>query len=488
MRAGDRVAVAVSGGADSLALLRVLLELRDELGVVVSLAHFNHHLREEASDADQAFAADLSRQHGLEFFVGNGDVRDHALQCRQTLEAAARQLRYSWFIALAKSKSLNAIATGHTLDDQAETVLMKFLRGAGTRGLAGIYPALECGEGMISGAEARMRIVRPLLCVPRTEVESYLTALGQSWQEDASNRDRRFARNRIRHELLPQLEREYNPNFHQVLSDMAEVARADEEHWQEVVEQELEARQRSKSAEIPQGPTSGILAANDGAAEVLPLPQQRLSLVDFQSLALALQRRLLRRFGETEGLALDFEHVEKLRRCACGGLRRTELGTGWLAVRRGEYLELCSAREQPVSTNYEYSLEIPGEVRIAEIGAALRAVTVPEEFAKEAEPGTLLSAELLGLELTVRNWRPGDRFWPAHYGSEQKLKRLFSESHIPTEQRPRWPVVLKGKEIVWVSGFPVARSCTWSGSGDAVRIEIVPSGWGGLTAPMALGI
>ena len=132
--------MAVSGGADSVALLRVLLELRAELGIVLSVAHFNHGLRGEASDADEAFVAELARQHDLEFFCGHGDVRDHALTSKLSLEAAARELRYRWLTSLAESHKLNAIATGHTLDDQAETVLLKFLRGAGTRGLAGIYP------------------------------------------------------------------------------------------------------------------------------------------------------------------------------------------------------------------------------------------------------------------------------------------------------------------------------------------------------------
>ena len=132
----------MSGGADSVALLRVLLELRAELGIVLSVAHFNHGLRGEASDADEAFVAELARQHDLEFFSGRGDVRDHALTSKLSLEAAARELRYRWLTSLAESHKLNAIATGHTLDDQAETVLLKFLRGAGTRGLAGIYPEI----------------------------------------------------------------------------------------------------------------------------------------------------------------------------------------------------------------------------------------------------------------------------------------------------------------------------------------------------------
>src|SRR5208337_30991 len=139
MWAGDRVCLAVSGGADSVALLRVLLELRSELGVVLSVAHFNHRLRGAYSEADEAFVEELARRHDLEIFSGRGDVRDHALTSKLSIEAAARELRYCWLTSLAESHKLNEIATAHTLDDQAETVLLKFLRGAGTRGLAGIY-------------------------------------------------------------------------------------------------------------------------------------------------------------------------------------------------------------------------------------------------------------------------------------------------------------------------------------------------------------
>ncbi len=438
MRAGDRVCVAVSGGADSVALLRVLLELRADLGVVLAVGHFNHGLRGMDSEADQAFAADLARHHGLEFFIGRGDVRDHALTSKLSVEAAGRELRYAWLSRIASEQRFDSIATAHTLDDQAETVLLKFLRGAGTRGLAGIYPSLVNRSG------DHVRIVRPLLCATREEVESYLTSLGQSWREDESNLDHRFARNRVRHALLPLLEREYNPNLRQVLSDAAELSRAEEEYWQALAERELEAR----------------------------MQLEQLSLKSFADLPLALQRRLLRRFAEGEDLTLDFEHGERLLRCALGQMPKTELPGGWLAARRGERLELCAPQPETASAGYEYTLPIPGEVHIREIGLSVRAVTVREAFAQEiGETDNWLSADMLGPELTVRNWRPGDRFWPVHTGSEEKLKRLFAEKHIPSERRPSWPVALYGEQIVWVRGFPVARAFAWNGSGNAVRIE-----------------
>ncbi|MGO9519098.1 MAG: tRNA lysidine(34) synthetase TilS [Candidatus Korobacteraceae bacterium] len=473
MRAGNRICVAVSGGADSVALLRALLELRAELGIVLAVAHFNHQLRGDGSQADEAFVVDLARQHGLEFSAGRADVREHARQSKQSIEAAGRELRYQWLTQLAEEQRVDCIATAHTLDDQAETVLLKFLRGAGTRGLAGIYPEL------FTDPQNKTRIVRPMLCVTRDEVEAYLSALGQSWREDESNLDHRFARNRVRHELLPLLERNFNPNIRQVLSDTADLSRAEEEYWQALVERELEDRiVAPREKQIPRG----LKPARDdknrtpgGTAEAVPFQPsaalRRLSLANFPALPLALQRRLLRRFAETEGLALDFEHVELLLRCAHGELPKTELAGGWTASRRGECLELRAIQPEPTFAGYECVLPIPGEVQLAEVGLTLRATIVREKFAKEtSEPDNLLSAELLGTELTVRNWRSGDRFWPVHSGSEEKLKRLFAGKHIPAEQRPSWPVALSGEQIVWVRGFPVARAFAWSGKGDAVKV------------------
>jgi tRNA(Ile)-lysidine synthase len=476
MHAGDRIAVAVSGGADSIALLRVLLELRAELGIVLAVAHFNHGLRAEKSEADQAFVADLTCRHGLEFFASRSDVRGYASTSKLSLEAAGRELRYAWFAQLADEQRFNSVATAHTLDDQAETVLLKFLRGAGTRGLAGIYPQ------MFRGAERKIRFVRPLLCVTRDEVEAYLSSLGQEWREDESNLDRRFARNRVRHELLPLLEREYNRNIRRVLSDTAEVSRAEEEYWHKLVEQELESRQivelRDPKAEIPARLKHGVLAGGDSTAEVVPFQteasERRLNPSNFRTLPLALQRRLLRRFAESRNLTLDFEHAEKLLRCAIGELTRAELPGGWLASRRDGCLELRAPTTEETPGAYDYTLPVPGEVRIAELGATLRAIMVTQEFALESgEPENFLSAELLGSELTVRNWRHGDRFGPVHRGSEEKLKRLFPERHIPAAQRPNWPVALSGAQIVWVRGFPVAREYAWHGKGDAVRIECI---------------
>lgn len=436
LRAGDRTLAAVSGGADSVALLRVLLELRHQLGITLAVAHFNHGLRGEQSAAEEAFVAELAKQHGLEFFVQRGDVREHAFTRKLSLEAAGRDLRYRWFGQLAQQNRFDCVATAHTFDDQAETVLLKLLRGAGTRGLAGIYPIVR---------QESFRIIRPLLCATRAEVETYLTSAGQPWREDESNLDHKFLRNRVRHELLPLLENNYNPNLRQSLNDLAGFSQAEEAYWDAVVQPYLTDHSRGEN----------------------------LSLAGFADLPLAMQRRVVKRFAETNGATLDFAHVEKLRRCALGELRATELPGGRLAICERGTLTLCAHR-QSRAHDYEYLLPVPGEVYVPELDATVRALIVAEEFAREIPEDALLQRDLLASQLILRNWRHGDRYRPAHRGSEEKLKRLFAEKRIPVEQRAAWPVVLSRDEIVWAQTMPVAHALKWKGEGEAVRIDTVP--------------
>jgi tRNA(Ile)-lysidine synthase len=297
------------------------------------------------------------------------------------------------------------------------------------------------------GDDKKVRVLRPLLGVSREEVESYLESLAQSWREDESNLDHRFLRNRLRHELLPLLEREYNPKVRRLLNDVADTSRAEEDYWRELAEREAAARTN---------------------------PNQ-FSLEKFAQLPLALQRRVLKRFAESEGVTLDFAHVEKLRRCALGELARTELPGGRVVVRRRASLQWRAVGPE-VASAYCYTLTVPGEIQIPELRLRLRAEIVPEKFAHELPQEELLNPELVDAELVVRNWRPGDRFWPAHSRAEERLKRLFAEKHIAAEQRPQWPVAVHEDEIVWVRGFPVAQTRQWKGKGEALRIGSVSGG------------
>src|SRR6266704_2899400 len=215
LHAGERVGVAVSGGADSVALLLLLLELREKLGIVHSVVHFNHKLRGKASDADEKFVAKLAAKHGLEFHSATVYVAKKAKSERANLEDAARRARYDYFRSLAESGTCTRIAVAHTADDQAETVLAHILRGTGLAGLGGIHP--------IAGP-----VIRPLLNVRRSELRRFLSAQKQTWREDATNRDTKRMRARIRRKLLPLLEKQFQPAIVEHLATLAELARGDD--------------------------------------------------------------------------------------------------------------------------------------------------------------------------------------------------------------------------------------------------------------------
>ncbi len=458
--AGDRVGVAVSGGADSVALLRLLLELRSELGIALSVVHLNHRLRGAAAEEDAAFVAALAAQYGLPLRAQDADARAHAETRGISLEAAGRELRYAFFAQLLADAQVTRVATGHTADDQAETVLLRLLRGAGTRGLAGIHVARKAGVAT-GGAEAppsRKQVVRPLLSTRRAEVEQYLRAIGQEWREDASNQDRSFLRNRVRHELVPQLEQDFNPAIVRVLAETAEIARAEEDFWGEHLQRLLE-----KSEGLP-------------LAMLLAQP-------------VAVQRRLVRGLGDASGLGLDFQHIEAVlefarknaRFCDPAGAVRGSAGElatlahGWRAVLVEGGLRLEPPGSAPAAAAYEHELRVPGEAEVPQLLCRFRAIVLEGEGARSGyNREQLLDARRLGGQLKVRNWRPGDRFWPAHTKAPRKVKELLQQRHVPRRERALWPVVESAGQIVWMRGFAVAADCRAPEAGAAVAIDELP--------------
>ncbi|HEX6505614.1 MAG TPA: tRNA lysidine(34) synthetase TilS [Terriglobales bacterium] len=478
---GDRVGVAVSGGPDSVALLRLLLELRKELGIVLSVVHLNHKLRGAESDADAEFVCGLAREHKLQLRSTTADVAEHASRAGISIETAARELRYQFFRELLGGSSddkslpdqdtglsdpsspvrirgrlLDKIVTGHTLDDQAETVLMRIIRGTGMRGLRAIQPRLEV-ETEYGTAE----IVRPLLEVRRQELQQYLRDIGQSWREDTSNRDPKFTRNRVRQVLLPLLEREFNPAITQRLAEFAEIARGEEDFW----ENEAAGWMGTGIHWVDSQPASPQLVqltpAGSSPQPVSDPPMN--ALVDLAWLLSehpAVQRRILRTVAGQAGFALDFRHVEQVLRFAAEEQtvgKELDLADGWKVQYGEDALEFIAPQSRPdqnVASDYEVPLRVPGEVTIPQIGSRLQAVQLEAGEMPSCDPEHLFDAALLEKELVVRNWRPGDRFWPAHSKAPKKIKELLQEKHVPQAQRHLWPVVLNGPEVIWVKGFP----------------------------------
>ena len=457
LQPGDRVVVAVSGGADSVALLRALLELQHELGLALSVAHFHHQIRGAEADADQKFVAELADKFGLELHSGSGDAPIYSHEHKISLETAARELRHDWFAKLVLEGLVDKIATAHTLDDQAETVLMRIVRGAGARGLAGISPWLP-----------EKHLVRPMLQISRKEVEAYLRSLDQDWHEDASNQDEAHTRNRVRHQLLPLLQKEFNPSIRQTLADLAEVARGEAEYW-DLLLHGLMPRLVQEGKPSRSGRSSG---AND--PETLAL-----DLSVFQQQPLAVQRQVLQRTTERLGGTLEFKHVAEL--LAMISLKRRAkplaLPGGLQAVLT--FRELQISRVQGDATGvqgYQYPLQVPGEVEVPELDAVFRCRVIPRGEPADSgyNPGLLLDRALLAPGLTVRNWQPGDRFFPAHSGSEKKVKELLQAGRVGRElspaERKSWPVIACTGQIIWMKGFGVAQAFVHH-AGDAVLIE-----------------
>lgn len=419
---GLRLAVGVSGGADSVALLRALAERSAELGLVIQVAHLHHGLRGSEADGDLEFVRDLAARLGLAFHEKHVDTAAEAKARGATIEEAARRLRYGWFRELMGGPAgLDAVATAHTLDDQAETVLAKFLRGAWTEGFSGIHPVLEFPEG---------RIVRPLLGVTRTEVEHYLNALGQFWREDSSNRHLTFTRNRIRHELLPLLE-SWNPRLREHLAQMAELARDEEAWW------DAEVARVMPQVILPGRPVrGGGRAAAEGVA---------LEIAKLAELPIALQRRLLRQAAGQLGLATDFDGTEALRRLALEGRagQRAELAAGLRGERTHRELRLsvqpvaaiAAGQEEPQA---ELTFSIPGEVEAPAFGLRIRIETKGGEASA-----------------TLRTWKPGDRVRLRYSSGPRKVKEVLERLKVSGAARAAWPVLEMGGRIIWMKGVVV---------------------------------
>ena len=322
LRAGMRVAVAVSGGADSVGLLRTLAEAAPEMGLVLSVAHLHHGIRGAEANEDERFVAELAERLGLALHRQSVDVPGAARAEKKTLEEAARHLRYAWFRELLAQGRADAVATAHTLDDQAETVLHRLLRGAWTEGLGGIHPVVACPGGAI---------LRPFLKTRREEIVAWLRALGQAWREDASNRDPAFTRSRIRHELLPQLAG-FNPRIAEQLARMAAIARDEESWW------ETELARLLPQLALPGRPVRG------GGRAVPTQPGEGsvgMELARLRELAPALRRRVLRAAAGQLGCALNFEQTERLMAmCAPEGARRQQLTADVRAERSARELRL----------------------------------------------------------------------------------------------------------------------------------------------------
>jgi tRNA(Ile)-lysidine synthase len=443
------VAVAVSGGSDSVALLHLLLDVQPVAGFrIAGLAHVHHGLRGPAADADEAFCRELAAALTLPIVVERADVRARAARERRSLEDAARAARYEALGRAAAVLDAQRIAVGHTLDDQAETVLLKLLRGTGTAGLAGIHPR--------HGA-----IIRPLLDIERDELRDWLRSRGLRFVEDETNADIRLRRNAVRHRVIPVLREHFGPAVAAVLARHAEVAREDEAEL-------ARAAARLADCVIRHGSTE-ILIEWEALVGASPAMQRRVA------------REALRRAGAREP---GLDHVLQLLRVARGEDRGLALPGGLRASRRAGRLVL--SLEPPEAAPFSYDLQVPGSVWVPEAGRTVDAQRVdaaaPEVAARlaSADPhAAVIDADELSPSLTVRSWRAGDRFRPLGLAGRKKLQDLFVDRKVPPAERVRLPLVVDGGgRIVWVPGHAIDETCRVT-EGTRAVVVLTMSEFGG---------
>ena len=456
---GDKVVTAVSGGPDSVALLKALTILADEYGLSLMVAHLNHGLRGEEADREEDFVRTLCRGMGLEFAGKKISMPARGERGGKSPEDFCRGERYAFLTQTAKDCQATKIALGHHLHDQAETMLMNFLRGSGAEGLRGMLPVRE---GVF---------IRPLLKVTRDEIFVFLEKEGLNFMTDSSNSQDFYLRNRIRHQLMPLLKDGYNPQVEETLARTAEIMRLDNEYMELAIEDLLRRW--------------GVFCGEGN--KTVPIPY-------FLELHEALQHRLIkalltRTLSPEKGIG--FRHVQAVTALAQSGEGRGSLYLpGGITVQR-EYDLLIVSRKagfdaapcrylsgaaQREKSHFSYPVEIPGRVNVAEAGMAItfQFVAKPPSYALGRERVVYMDYETLRPPLAVRNVKPGDRIQPLGMAGTKKLKSLFIDEKIPRRQRDKIPLLIDRQSILWVIGVRMSEQVKITDKTTrALRIEIV---------------
>jgi tRNA(Ile)-lysidine synthase len=427
---GDALLVAVSGGPDSVALLRALYDIRGELDLRLEVAHVQHGIRGEEAVEDARFVGRLAAELRLPFHLQEVDLPQiKSTAGRGNLEALGREARYDFFFAVARNRSIRKIATAHTRDDQAETLVMRLLRGSGRTGLAGIPPI----SSFRSAADAApFTVVRPLIECSKAELMEFLTASGSAYRWDRTNDDPDFLRNWIRLRLLPELRRKTDEQLSARLARQAEILRDEDDLLDSMAE---EALQNCRTDEV--------------------LRRQLL-----RSQRKPIRRRVLRLWlkeqrGHLRGV--DLEHIEEFLRLIEHGPAHARLSVpgGWELINEYDTVSLKRRAAESKQLAYCYSLEVGRKLIVREAGVSIESEQL--DYPLATRPASLWQAVFdsgeLGGALTVRNFRRGDRFRPLGMAGHKKLKDLFIEKKVPLSLRGSLPVVCGCGQVLWIPGY-----------------------------------
>ncbi|MGB9715261.1 MAG: tRNA lysidine(34) synthetase TilS [Thermodesulfovibrionales bacterium] len=416
---GERVLLALSGGPDSVFLLYALNHFKEEMKLFLHAIYIDHNLRPEETPFEIEFCDKLCQRLGVPFVTKSIDVKSYAKEKSMNRQEVARQLRYKVFDETAFEIKADKIALGHTADDQAETVLMRLLRGSGPLGLSGIPPI-------------RGNIIRPLIEVERQEIDKFLQSEHIDFIVDSSNLKKDYIRNKIRLTLIPMM-KEINPNIIETLSRSASIFREEERYFDVIVGKTLMRLVSKKS---------------DSRIELFLAPLEAMDKV--------ILRRVLRKvMEETKGLrGINFFHIEdiiELIKNAKAG-SRLYLPKDVRVIK--DYSTLVFTAEPPVKLG-SYKLEVPGEVNLKETGVLIRASLLEnkEAMAMISSDVALFDTERLVFPLTIRSRKNGDYFFPLGFGKKKKLQDFFVDEKVPRDERDAIPLILSGEDIIWIAGY-----------------------------------
>ncbi len=435
LQPGQHILVGVSGGADSIALLALLHELAPAWKLRLTAAHLNHGIRGADADQDARFVRSFVRRLGVGFIEGRANVPRLARRKGVSLEMAGREARYAFFADAARRRHCDVIATAHTANDQAETILLKLARGAGAQGLAGIP---------FTTRRYSLMLIRPLRDISRAEIIQFLRRRRLTWREDLSNADAAYLRNRVRHEVLPFLETRLNPRICQVLARTADILDKENE-WLNTLAGNILSECAKESA-----------SGNTLNCRILA------------SHPLAARRRVLRQWLVACGLdpnSLDFDAAERmddLLMTRPSG-RGVTLPGGWIVRKQGQCLHLDTA-EIAASKIFRVPLRIPGTTLLPQLGLRIKASLAPGIYKdKPLSIGQYPARASLSVtawrrrRMVARSWQAGDRMAPLGMAGSKKVQDIFVDGKVPGNRRPCIPLFECGGELVWMPGYRIAR-------------------------------
>ena len=445
LQTGQHVLVCVSGGADSIALLFILKDISAQLGIRLTCAHFNHQLRGKAAEEDLRYVQKVARQLGIKVVTGTKDVRAKAISCGESLEMAARQARYDFFARTAHACKCQVAATAHTIDDQAETILLKLARGSGMHGLCGIP---------YTGMWKRLKIIRPMRDIRKKEIINFLRKKQIPWREDTSNDSTAFLRNRVRHIVLPYFREKINPQIGQNLCRLGSIIEKDNEWLNKLAKKILLSCQLSQKARYRKTKSS--------------LESRKLLLrAPLLQYPLAAQRRVLRLWLETCGVPqnkIDFKATERVVTLLSSNKsgQMVTLAGNWLVVHQYDRL-IAKRTEAEKPEPYCFSVKIPGETLLPEQGFRITASLKPGiVHKKKSHIGRFPAQTLLSVtewrrrKIKVRSWQHGDRIAPLGLNGTKKIQDIFVDNKVPKALRNHIPLFECSNTLIWLPGYCIA--------------------------------